>query len=118
MTKFGNRWTGIEKSSKLAGATAAFVVDGSPEYAAEAIDSSITRMQGIIPDVWIVHRIDKSVCVSLQEDVGRRGVDVRFAVRSKTPYTRWRRRGRRARPSTSVFQRYISHSCYASWKVS
>ena len=38
------------------------MIDGSAEYAAEALDASIERMQGITPDAWIVHRIDKSVC--------------------------------------------------------
>ncbi|KAL8278863.1 hypothetical protein RQP46_008734 [Phenoliferia psychrophenolica] len=61
ITKFGNRWTDIEKSGKLGGTLGGFVVDGSKEYAAEAIDASIKRMNGITPDVWVVHRIDKTV---------------------------------------------------------
>ncbi|KAK4704947.1 hypothetical protein P7C70_g1253, partial [Phenoliferia sp. Uapishka_3] len=59
----GNRWTDIEKTGKSRGTIAAFVIDGSPEYAAEAIDSSIARMGGIKPDAWIVHRIDKDVAI-------------------------------------------------------
>lgn len=61
VTKFGNRWTDIEKSGKQAGTLGGFVVDGSKAYAEEAIESSIKRLHGFTPDVWIVHRIDKSM---------------------------------------------------------
>ncbi|GAA5944666.1 uncharacterized protein JCM15063_000826 [Sporobolomyces koalae] len=52
VTKFGNRWD--------APGVPSYKVDGSPEYAIEAIKNSIERMGGIYPDAWILHRIDKA----------------------------------------------------------
>jgi len=37
---------------------------GSKEYAAKAIEASIKRL-GITPDAWLVHRVDKTMQVSL-----------------------------------------------------
>ncbi|KAL8279700.1 hypothetical protein RQP46_008013 [Phenoliferia psychrophenolica] len=62
ITKWGNRWTGLENTTKLGGATAAVSIPSS------SIDASIARMQGITPDAWINHRVDKSV--PIEETVG------------------------------------------------
>ncbi|GAA5955779.1 hypothetical protein JCM8115_006850 [Rhodotorula mucilaginosa] len=48
--KFGNRWDDEKKS---------FYVDGSPEYAIEALDQSIKDLGGLYPDAYLLHRIDK-----------------------------------------------------------
>lgn len=37
---------------------------GSKAYVAQAIDASIARM-GTTPDAWLLHRIDKTMYVSL-----------------------------------------------------
>lgn len=48
--KFGNRWD-EEKQT--------FRVDGSPEWAIEALDQSIKRLGGLYPDAYLLHRVDK-----------------------------------------------------------
>ncbi|BGP30399.1 hypothetical protein JCM10296v2_002153 [Rhodotorula toruloides] len=50
-TKWGVRWE-----------NGAMVVDGSPEYARQCIDQSIENL-GSVPDMWLLHRIDKKIPV-------------------------------------------------------
>ncbi|GAA5914905.1 aldo/keto reductase [Sporobolomyces salmoneus] len=58
VTKFGN------KGSMSSG----YTVDGSPAYAREALEASISRLGGLYPDAWIAHRIDKNT--PIEETVG------------------------------------------------
>jgi aryl-alcohol dehydrogenase-like predicted oxidoreductase len=60
-TKFGLRWSDDD-------AAAPTTVDGSPAYAAEAIDASLRRLGVDHVDLWYLHRLDPQV--PIEETVG------------------------------------------------
>jgi aryl-alcohol dehydrogenase-like predicted oxidoreductase len=66
-TKFGLRWS-------AGGGPAPTTVDGSPGYAAKAIDASLQRLGVDHVDLWYLHRLDPQV--PIEETVGAMAAQV------------------------------------------